>query len=104
MTTEAAQIGQHVDEMIRGVRSGERVEILFDDEAVAELVMPEHFTTHPDGEIIDQTEFWVHIEDLIARGIMKRGTGKLPDDFFTRELPRAKESVLQQLLDDRHSD
>lgn len=47
------------------------------------------------------------LEELAARGVLRKGptAGQpLPDWFFTRELPVAKESVLQQLLEDRHSD
>ncbi len=47
-----------------------------------------------------------HIEDLIRRGILKRPKreGPLPPEFFTRPLPKAKGSVVEQLLEDRHSD
>jgi hypothetical protein len=47
------------------------------------------------------------LEELVARGVLRKGptAGQpLPDWFFTRELPVAKESVLEQLLKDRHSD
>ncbi len=43
------------------------------------------------------------IDELVAQGEARRGTGKLPDDFFTRPRPRAKKSVLEQLLKDRRS-
>jgi hypothetical protein len=47
------------------------------------------------------------LEEMAARGSVRKGptAGQpLPDWFFTRELPVAKKSVLEQLLKDRHSD
>jgi len=50
----------------------------------------------------DQTVLEAHIEDLIRQGKAHRGTGKLPEDFFTRPRPKFEEgSVLAQLLRDR---
>ena len=43
------------------------------------------------------------IDELVAQGKARRGTGKLPDDFFTRPLPDFGGSVLEQLLRDRRS-
>jgi len=43
------------------------------------------------------------VDELVAEGQARRGTGKLPDDFFTRPRPRADASVLEQLLKDRES-
>jgi antitoxin (DNA-binding transcriptional repressor) of toxin-antitoxin stability system len=43
------------------------------------------------------------IEELIAQGKARRGTGKLPDDFFTRPRPKPKASVLEALLEERRS-
>jgi len=44
-----------------------------------------------------------HVEELIAQGKARRGTGKLPDDFFTRPLPKAEVSVLEALLEERRT-
>ena len=44
-----------------------------------------------------------HVEELIAQGKARRGTGTLPDDFLTRSLPKAEKSVLEQLLEDRRT-
>ena len=47
------------------------------------------------------------LEEMAARGSVRKGATAgqpLPDWFFTRELPVAKRSVLEQLLKDRHSD
>lgn len=41
--------------------------------------------------------------ELERRGLLKRGTGKLPKDFWTRPRPKTTDgsSVLQALLDER---
>ena len=66
--------------------------------------LPKHYTTMPDGTIVDQTEVYEHIEELIRQGKARRlGNGELPEDFFTRPLPKAKASVLEALLEDRRN-
>ncbi|HJQ36544.1 MAG TPA: hypothetical protein VKB93_05355 [Thermoanaerobaculia bacterium] len=43
------------------------------------------------------------IEEIIARAKTRENFGKLPEDFFTRSLPKPKASVLEQLLEDRRT-
>jgi hypothetical protein len=43
------------------------------------------------------------LAELERKGIIRRGKGKLPPDFTTRPLPRPRKSVLEALLEDRHS-
>ena len=43
-----------------------------------------------------------HLQDLVRRGIVRQGTGKIPDDFW--DLPRPKDpegAILKALLDER---
>jgi hypothetical protein len=39
--------------------------------------------------------------ELERRGLLKRGTGKLPKDFWTRPLPKLKGSLVKTLLKQR---
>jgi len=55
-------------------------------------------------QIADQIALKGHIDELVRQGKARRGTGTLPADFLTRALPAAKKSVLEALLEDRHSD
>jgi antitoxin (DNA-binding transcriptional repressor) of toxin-antitoxin stability system len=55
-------------------------------------------------DVPDQTALKTHLDDLVRQGKARRGTGTLPPDFLTRPLARAKKSVLEALLEDRHSD
>jgi antitoxin (DNA-binding transcriptional repressor) of toxin-antitoxin stability system len=50
-----------------------------------------------------QTAVEANIDKLVLEGKARKGTGKLPADFFTRPLPHAKKSVLEQLLEDRRT-
>jgi hypothetical protein len=38
---------------------------------------------------------------LERAGLLTRGTGKLPGNFFDRPLPRARKSVVDALLEER---
>jgi hypothetical protein len=41
------------------------------------------------------------LERLERAGLLKRGTRKLPDDFFDRPLPKASKSVVEAVLEER---
>jgi antitoxin (DNA-binding transcriptional repressor) of toxin-antitoxin stability system len=71
------------------VRNGETVEIRDGDRTVAKLV-PETEQT------IEE-----RIDELVRQGKARRGTGTLPDWFFTERPPKFEGSVLEQLLADR---
>jgi hypothetical protein len=51
----------------------------------------------------DQSALEMHFDELVRQGKAHRGTGTFPPDFFTRPLPKAKASVLEQLLEDRRN-
>lgn len=66
--------------------------------------LPEHYTTRPDGTIVDQTAVWDHLQALIRQGKARRGTqGPFPEDFFTRDLPTTDASIIDELLDERRN-
>ncbi len=71
------------------VRNGETVEVRDGDAVIAKVV--------PALDLSD--EEW--IATLEREGKITRGTGKLPDWFFTEQPPKFEESVLEQLLADR---
>jgi hypothetical protein len=73
------------------VRNGERVEVR-DGERVIATVSPLHEQTVEE-----------RVAELVRQGKARKGTGKLPADFLTRRLPKAKASVLEQLLEDRRT-
>ena len=78
--------------MADDVRNGETVEVR-DGETVIAQVVP-----------FRQTALEERVEELEKRGFVRPGSGEpFSADFFTRALPKADKSVLEQLLDDRHS-
>lgn len=85
-TVQLSELGALAEE----IRKGERIEIV-DGE------------THVGQFVPDQAAWDAHIDRLVAEGKAWRGTGKLPDDFFTRPLAKCDASVVEALLEDRHS-
>jgi antitoxin (DNA-binding transcriptional repressor) of toxin-antitoxin stability system len=102
-TAQVSELKDRLDEVIEAVKNGETVAI---QEGVARVarVVPDTDVA-PSVSSTDQDRVRQHIEKLIREGKAHRGTGKLPDDFFTRPRPKFEEgSVLEQLLRDREED
>jgi antitoxin (DNA-binding transcriptional repressor) of toxin-antitoxin stability system len=102
-TALVSEFKDRLDEVIEAVKNGETVAIQEGAARVARVV--------PDTDVAssvssaNQDRVRQHIEKLIREGKAHRGTGKLPDDFFTRPRPKLQEgSVLEQLLRDREED
>jgi antitoxin (DNA-binding transcriptional repressor) of toxin-antitoxin stability system len=86
-TLDLADVGKLAEEL----KDGEEI-VLRDGERTVATVTPVKAQT------IEE-----RIEELIAQGKARRGTGVLPEDFLTRPLPKAEASVLEQLLEDRRT-
>lgn len=85
-TVQLAELGALAED----IRRGETIEIVDGQKRVAKLT-PEK----TDDEILDELE---------RKGIVTRGSREpVPDWFFTERPPKFSESVLEQLLKDRHS-
>ncbi|MBA2586789.1 MAG: type II toxin-antitoxin system prevent-host-death family antitoxin [Chthoniobacterales bacterium] len=92
-TASITQAKNNLSKLIKRVRHGESILILDRNVPVARLEpLP------PGGRDADEAR----LLDLERRGLLKRGTGKLPKDFWTRPLPKFKKSVVQALLDERN--
>jgi len=74
-TAQVSELKERLDEVIEAVKNGETVEIQEGERTLASLV-PQNTPSEPEP---------------------------FPDDFFTRPLPKAKASVLEQLLEDRRT-
>jgi antitoxin (DNA-binding transcriptional repressor) of toxin-antitoxin stability system len=99
-SAQVSELKERLDEVIEAVRNGETVEIKEGAATVAELVPK--LDTHLKQPNPDQTALEAHLDELVRQGKARRGTGTLPDDFFTRPLPKFEGgSVLDQLLRDR---
>lgn len=86
-SVQVSDLREHIDEYLEAMKNGETVTILEGERRIGEL-KPEE----TDEERLARLE---------REGIIRRGTGKLPPDFLTRELPKFEGSVLEQLLEDR---
>ncbi len=91
-TASITEAKAHFSKLIKKVRHGESVLILDRNIPVARLEpLP------PGSKEADEAR----LLELERRGLLKRGTGKLPKDFWTRPLPKFKKSVVQALLEER---
>ena len=84
---QISDLREHFDQCIDAVKNGDTLAIFEGGKMIAALQPQE-----PDEE---------RLERLEREGIIRRGTGKLPPDFLTRELPKFEGSVVEQLLEDR---
>jgi antitoxin (DNA-binding transcriptional repressor) of toxin-antitoxin stability system len=111
-TAQVSELKDRLDEVIEAVKNGETVEIREGDTSLAEVVpcsngerRPQQRPSGPSTTHPDQTALYAHLDELVRQGKARRGTGKLPDDFFTRPRPKLEGgSVLEQLLRDREDD
>jgi len=87
-TLDLADVSRLPEEL----EDGEPIELRDGDRAVAKVIP------------IRQQTLEERIDELVAQGKARRGTGTLPDWFFTAPRPKCENgSVLEQLLSDRRS-
>src|SRR5437899_12444264 len=91
-TASITQAKNNLSRLIKQVRHGESVLILDRNIPVARLE-----PLAPGSNDADEAK----LLDLERRGLLKRGTGKLSQDFWTRPLPKFKKSVVHALLEER---
>ena len=88
-TASITQAKNNLSKLIKKVRHGESVLILDRNVPVARLEpLP------PGSKDADEAR----LIELERQGLIKRGTGKLPKDFWTRPRPKLKGSVVKTLL------
>ncbi len=91
-TASVTEAKNNLSKLLRKVRHGESVLILDRNVPVARLEPLATGSAEADE---------AKLLELERRGILKRGTGKLPKDFWTRPRPKLKGSAVQALLDER---
>lgn len=85
----------NLSKLIEKVRHGESVLILDRNVPVARLEPLPPGSSEADEARLAQLE---------RQGLLKRGKGKLPKDFWTRPRPKFKKSVVQTLLEMREEE
>lgn len=83
-TVQLSELGALADD----VRNGETIEIVDGEKPVA------HVRPY-------QAALKANLDRLVAEGKARRGTGKLPPDFFTRPRPKLEGSVVEDILKER---
>src|SRR5438477_6079389 len=92
MTASITEAKNNLSKLIKRVRQGESVLILDRNIPVARLEpLP------PGSKEADEAK----LMELERQGVIKRGKGKLPKDFWTRPLPKLKGSLVEAVLKNR---
>ena len=92
ITASVTEAKNNLSKLLKKVKHGESVLILDRNVPVARLEPLAPGSTEADE---------ARLLDLERRGLLKRGTGKLPKDFWTRPLPKLKGSLVEALLKER---
>lgn len=92
-TASITEAKNNLSKLIKKVRGGESVLILDRNIPVARLE-----PLAPGSADADEAK----LLDLERRGLITRGTGKLPKDFFKRPRLKMKGSLVQAVLDERN--
>ena len=88
-SVQLSELGAIADD----VRNGETIEVRDGGRVVATLLP------------LRQAQLEQRVQDLAELGLLRLDSGEpWPEDFFTRPLPKAQGSVLEQLLADRNED
>ncbi len=88
-TVSVTEAKNNLSKLLKKVRHGQSVLILDRNIPVARLEpLP------PGSKEGDEAK----LLDLERRGLLRRGTGKLPKDFWTRPRPKFKGSVVETLI------
>jgi prevent-host-death family protein len=89
ITVSVTEAKNNLSKLLKKVRHGQSILILDRKIPVARL---EPLT--PGSNEADEARF----AELERQGLLKRGRGKLPKDFWTRPLPKLKGSLVETLL------
>ena len=88
-TASVTEAKNNLSKLLKRVRHGESVLILDRNVPVARLEPLPRGSAEADEASLTELE---------RQGLLKRGKGKLPKDFWTRPLPKLKGSVVRTLL------
>ena len=90
-TTSITQLKNSLSAYLRDVKAGEEVLITDRGRPIARLV-----------PVSSSDSMEEHLEEMERKGLLRRGTGRLPDDFW--DMPRMEDPeglVLKALLQER---
>ena len=90
------ELKNNLSRFLAYVRRGGTVRVFDRDQPIADLTPCSLTSAEEHGEVT--------LAALERDGLVRRGKGKLPADFLTRRLPKARASVVKALLDERRED
>lgn len=90
-----SELKNNLSKYLSYVRKGGVVRVFDRDRPVAELVPLGR------GGSAGSAQLAAVFDDLERKGVLRRGTGKLPAGFLEKPLPRPRRSVLEALIDER---
>lgn len=90
-----SELKNHLSQYLSYVEKGGVVRVFERDRPVADIVPISGAKAR--GKAGDDA--W--LDELERRGIVRRGTGRLPPGFLARPLPRSKSSVTETLIQER---
>ena len=91
-----AELKNNLSRYLEHVREGGTVLVFDRDRPIARIIPLQR-----GGRSTDEDE--ARLAELERRGVLRRGTGKLPRWLGRRKSPRISGSVLQDFLDERES-
>lgn len=92
-SVDVAELKRSLNDYLKRVRAGEEIAIVDGDIVVGHLI-----PAPPDTYVSEEAR----LKDLERRGIIKRGTGKIPDEYWQLQLPQDPQGlVLAALLEER---
>ena len=92
------ELHSSLSECIAVVKNGEDLVFTQGGKPVARMTAE----NSPGKEIAPEDEYEAHLRQLEKEGVIRLGTGKLPDDFWSRPLPKLKNgTLLDALLEER---
>jgi prevent-host-death family protein len=98
-----SQLKNSLSRYLDYVRDGGTVRIFDRDRPVADLVPVAHPSSKGASSAASKESSPLEeiLEDLVRKGILRRGSGEVPPDFLRRKLPRPRRSVVEALIEER---
>ncbi|HYM61315.1 MAG TPA: hypothetical protein VEZ11_10530 [Thermoanaerobaculia bacterium] len=105
-SASVGELKENLDQLLELVQSGERIEITNGTDRVAYLEPARTTEEQALPSAVDDSDKTMDeiFDELVASGVLTRGTGELPSDFLTRPLPKLGFSLLEAILEDRQAD
>jgi antitoxin (DNA-binding transcriptional repressor) of toxin-antitoxin stability system len=100
---EISQLRDHLADYLKLVEQGETVQVMDGTRAVAELRRLDRAPVAPETPDT-RTDLDRRLDELEARGVIRRGKGKIPPEFFTAPRGKSTTSLVDAVIEDREDE